>query len=137
MGLMEERVDYPWFCRDEFDHPRRRVMLAAEKRRRRRWEAARFSILEYKTIESKFVKNDVYDRIDAPQWVDFTFAEERVDYAWFCRDEFVHPETESDASGGETAEEAMGGCSSTAFADYLLLMVAEYCLMLRKKLKEN
>lgn len=51
--------------------------------------------INWKTVESIFIKDDIYEHINAPQWIDFTASDESVDDdAWFCRpgelvDDFV------------------------------------------------
>uniref|UniRef100_A0A5B6YHZ1 Uncharacterized protein n=1 Tax=Davidia involucrata TaxID=16924 RepID=A0A5B6YHZ1_DAVIN len=53
--------------------------------------------IDWKTINSVFVQDDLYERINAPQWVDFSSPEESVDNeAWFCRPDCNHPKTVKD-----------------------------------------
>ncbi|KAI3445018.1 hypothetical protein Pfo_001683 [Paulownia fortunei] len=44
------------------------------------------AIIDWKSIESRFVKDEVYEHINAPKWVDFSAPDDPVDDdAWFCR----------------------------------------------------
>lgn len=46
------------------------------------------AIIDWKSIDSKFVKDDVYEHINAPQWIDFSSPDHHSlvdDEAWFCR----------------------------------------------------
>lgn len=53
--------------------------------------------INWKTVESIFIKDDIYEHINAPQWTDFTASDESVDDdAWFCRPDCKHPKTAED-----------------------------------------
>ncbi|XP_057978674.1 uncharacterized protein LOC131165045 [Malania oleifera] len=53
--------------------------------------------IDWRSIESTFVKDDLYEHINAPQWVDFSVCEDSVnDEAWFCRPDCRHPKTAED-----------------------------------------
>uniref|UniRef100_A0A5B6YIT9 Uncharacterized protein n=1 Tax=Davidia involucrata TaxID=16924 RepID=A0A5B6YIT9_DAVIN len=53
--------------------------------------------IDWKTINSVFVEDNMYEHINAPQWVDFSASEESVDdEAWFCRPDCNHPKTVED-----------------------------------------
>ncbi|CAK9164659.1 unnamed protein product [Ilex paraguariensis] len=55
------------------------------------------AIIDWKTINSSFVKDDLYENINAPRWVDFEAPQESVDdEAWFCRPDCNHPKTVED-----------------------------------------
>ena len=42
--------------------------------------------IDWKTLDSRFVEDELYEHIHAPQWVDFNAPQEFVDdEAWFCR----------------------------------------------------
>ncbi|KAK4379676.1 hypothetical protein RND71_001538 [Anisodus tanguticus] len=44
------------------------------------------AIIDWKTIDSRFVKDDLYEHFNAPKWVDFVAPDVPVDDdAWFCR----------------------------------------------------
>lgn len=44
------------------------------------------AIIDWKTIDSRFVKDELYEHINAPKWVDFSAPDDPVDdEAWFCR----------------------------------------------------
>lgn len=44
------------------------------------------AVIDWKTIDSRFVKDDLYEHFKAPQWVDFFAPDAPVDDdAWFCR----------------------------------------------------
>ncbi|GMH27257.1 hypothetical protein Nepgr_029100 [Nepenthes gracilis] len=50
--------------------------------------------INWKTIDSEFVRDDVYEHINAPQWTDFLAPQDSVDdEAWFCRPDCKHPTT--------------------------------------------
>ncbi|KAK4372171.1 hypothetical protein RND71_007555 [Anisodus tanguticus] len=56
------------------------------------------AIIDWKTIDSRFVKDDLYEHFNAPKWVDFFTPDVLVDDddAWFCRPECNHPKTVED-----------------------------------------
>ncbi|PHT59696.1 hypothetical protein CQW23_02059 [Capsicum baccatum] len=55
------------------------------------------AVIDWKTIDSRFVKDDLYEHFKAPQWVDFFASDAPVDDdAWFCRPECNHPKTVED-----------------------------------------
>ncbi|MCD7456700.1 hypothetical protein HAX54_032811 [Datura stramonium] len=55
------------------------------------------AVIDWKTIDSRFVKDDLYEHFKAPQWVDFFAPDAPVDDdAWFCRPECNHPKTVED-----------------------------------------
>lgn len=44
------------------------------------------AIIDWKTIDSRFVKDDLLEHFNAPQWVDFLAPDAPVDDdAWFCK----------------------------------------------------
>lgn len=44
------------------------------------------AVIDWKSIDSRFVKDEVYENINAPQWVDFSAPDASVnDESWFCR----------------------------------------------------
>ncbi|CAN4080538.1 unnamed protein product [Withania somnifera] len=55
------------------------------------------AVIDWKTIDSRFVKDELYEHFKAPQWVDFFAPDAPVDDdAWFCRPECNHPKTVED-----------------------------------------
>ncbi|KAJ9685721.1 hypothetical protein PVL29_017668 [Vitis rotundifolia] len=53
--------------------------------------------IDWKTLDSRFVEDELYEHIHAPQWVDFNAPQEFVDdEAWFCRPDCKHPKTVED-----------------------------------------
>ncbi|XP_060217189.1 uncharacterized protein LOC132644604 [Lycium barbarum] len=55
------------------------------------------AIIDWKRIDSRFVKDDLYEHFNAPKWVDFFAPDVPVeDDAWFCRPECNHPKTVED-----------------------------------------
>ncbi|KAK6143150.1 hypothetical protein DH2020_023498 [Rehmannia glutinosa] len=52
------------------------------------------AIIDWKSIDSRFVKDELYEHINAPKWVDFSAPDDPVDdEAWFCRPSCDHPKT--------------------------------------------
>lgn len=44
------------------------------------------AVIDWKNLDSRFVKDDILEQFNAPQWVDFSAADDFVDdEAWFCR----------------------------------------------------
>lgn len=45
------------------------------------------AIIDWKNIDSKFVKDELYENLNAPKWVDLAAAADDPvdDEAWFCR----------------------------------------------------
>ncbi|XP_016432965.1 uncharacterized protein LOC107759515 [Nicotiana tabacum] len=55
------------------------------------------AIIDWKTIDSRFVKDDLLEHFNAPQWVDFLVPDAPVDDdAWFCKPDCNHPKTVED-----------------------------------------
>ncbi|KAJ8573562.1 hypothetical protein K7X08_010073 [Anisodus acutangulus] len=55
------------------------------------------AIIDWKTIDSRFIKDDLYEHFNAPKWVDFVAPDVPVDDdAWFCRPDCNHPKTVED-----------------------------------------
>ncbi|XP_055815104.1 uncharacterized protein LOC129884852 [Solanum dulcamara] len=55
------------------------------------------AVIDWKAIDSRFVKDDLYEHFKAPQWVDFFAPDAPVDDdAWFCIPECNHPKTVED-----------------------------------------
>ncbi|PIM99308.1 hypothetical protein CDL12_28192 [Handroanthus impetiginosus] len=55
------------------------------------------AIIDWKNIDSRFVKDELYEHINAPKWVDFSTPDDPVDdEAWFCRPGCNHPKTAED-----------------------------------------
>ncbi|XP_019158909.1 PREDICTED: uncharacterized protein LOC109155727 isoform X2 [Ipomoea nil] len=55
------------------------------------------AVIDWKNLDSRFVKDDILERFNAPQWVDFSAADGFVDdEAWFCRPDCNHPKTVKD-----------------------------------------
>ncbi|KAL9231315.1 hypothetical protein vseg_006556 [Gypsophila vaccaria] len=54
--------------------------------------------IDWETIESIFVEDQVYENINAPQWVDLLspISPSPDDVAWFCRKDCKHPRTAED-----------------------------------------
>lgn len=44
------------------------------------------AVIDWKSIDSRFVRDEIYENINAPQWVDFSAPDASVDdESWFCR----------------------------------------------------
>ncbi|CAI9764690.1 unnamed protein product [Fraxinus pennsylvanica] len=55
------------------------------------------AVIDWKNIDSRFVKDEVYEHINAPQWIDFSVPDDTIDdEAWFCRPNCNHPKTIED-----------------------------------------
>ncbi|XP_047939257.1 uncharacterized protein LOC125186837 [Salvia hispanica] len=55
------------------------------------------AIIDWKTIDSRVVIDDLYEHINAPKWVDLTAQDDPVDdEAWFCRPDCDHPKKVED-----------------------------------------
>lgn len=55
------------------------------------------AVIDWKSIDSRFIKDEVYENINAPQWVDFSAPDASVDdESWFCRPGCNHPKTVED-----------------------------------------
>nr|GMD34896.1 uncharacterized protein LOC109155727 isoform X2 [Ipomoea batatas] len=55
------------------------------------------AVIDWKNLDSRFVKDDILEQFNAPQWVDFSGADGFVDdEAWFCRPDCNHPKTVED-----------------------------------------
>ncbi|KAM0950360.1 hypothetical protein DsansV1_C04g0040611 [Dioscorea sansibarensis] len=54
--------------------------------------------IDWKRIESKFVHDELYERINAPKWADLSAPDQPVvdDETWFCRPDCRHPKTAED-----------------------------------------
>ncbi|XP_017700396.2 uncharacterized protein LOC103715933 [Phoenix dactylifera] len=54
--------------------------------------------IDWKTIESKCVRDDIYEHINAPKWMDLANLDASPvdDEAWFCRPDCRHPKTVED-----------------------------------------
>ncbi|CAL5382060.1 unnamed protein product [Camellia sinensis] len=53
--------------------------------------------IDWKSINSVFVEDDLYEHINAPKWLDFSAPDQSVDdEAWFCRPDCNHPKTVED-----------------------------------------
>ncbi|KAH0468035.1 hypothetical protein IEQ34_003068 [Dendrobium chrysotoxum] len=53
--------------------------------------------IDWKNIVSHYELDEVYERINAPKWIDFTAPDAAVDdVAWFCRPDCRHPITYED-----------------------------------------
>ncbi|GAB4832598.1 hypothetical protein Ancab_006617 [Ancistrocladus abbreviatus] len=56
--------------------------------------------IDWKTIDSEFVSDDMYEHINAPQWIDFLASDDSAvdhdDELWFCRPDCKHPKTYED-----------------------------------------
>lgn len=54
-------------------------------------------IIDRKEIDSRFVKDDLYENINVSQWLDFSAPEVDIDdESWFCRPDCNHPKTFED-----------------------------------------
>lgn len=43
-------------------------------------------MIDWKNIDSRFVRDELLENINAPQWVDFTSPDAEIDdESWFCR----------------------------------------------------
>ncbi|XP_022866770.1 uncharacterized protein LOC111386542 isoform X2 [Olea europaea var. sylvestris] len=55
------------------------------------------AVIDWKNIDSRFVTDEVYEHINAPQWIDFSVPDDAInDEAWFCRPSCNHPKTVED-----------------------------------------
>ncbi|CAK9168239.1 unnamed protein product [Ilex paraguariensis] len=55
------------------------------------------AIIDWKTIDSSFVKDELYENINAPKWVDLNDPKDSVDdETWFCRADCKHPKRVED-----------------------------------------
>lgn len=55
------------------------------------------AIIDWKSIDSRVVVDDLYEHINAPKWVDLTAPSDPVDdEAWFCRPDCDHPKRVED-----------------------------------------
>ncbi|KAK3017297.1 hypothetical protein RJ639_006896 [Escallonia herrerae] len=55
------------------------------------------AVIDWKSLDSKFVKDELYEHISAPQWVDLSAPDVSVDdEAWFCRPDCKHPKVYED-----------------------------------------
>ncbi|KAK2994818.1 hypothetical protein RJ640_015777 [Escallonia rubra] len=55
------------------------------------------AVIDWKSLDSKFVKDELYEHISAPQWVDLSAPGVSVDdEAWFCRPDCKHPKVYED-----------------------------------------
>lgn len=53
--------------------------------------------IDWKNVESVFIKDDLYEHFNAPKYVDFSTLEQSVnDVAWFCRPDCRHPSNADD-----------------------------------------
>ncbi|KAJ8486511.1 hypothetical protein OPV22_018996 [Ensete ventricosum] len=54
--------------------------------------------IDWDNIESRYVRDEAYENIDAPKWVDLAGPDESPvdDDAWFCRPDCKHPRTAED-----------------------------------------
>ncbi|KAK9145095.1 hypothetical protein Sjap_004998 [Stephania japonica] len=56
--------------------------------------------IDWATIHSIYVEDDLYEHINAPKWVDFSALDDSVaaaaDEAWFCKPDCRHPKTADD-----------------------------------------
>ncbi|XP_010906761.1 uncharacterized protein [Elaeis guineensis] len=54
--------------------------------------------IDWKNIESKYVRDDIYEHINAPKWIDLANpnASPVDDESWFCRPDCRHPKTVED-----------------------------------------
>ncbi|KAL0410753.1 UNVERIFIED_CONTAM: hypothetical protein Slati_3665000 [Sesamum latifolium] len=55
------------------------------------------AVIDWKSIDTRFVEDELYEYINAPKWVDFSAPDDPVDdEAWFCRPNCDHPKTAQD-----------------------------------------
>ncbi|KAL0339118.1 UNVERIFIED_CONTAM: hypothetical protein Sangu_1433900 [Sesamum angustifolium] len=55
------------------------------------------AVIDWKSIDTRFVEDELYEYINAPKWVDFSAQDDPVDdEAWFCRPNCDHPKTAED-----------------------------------------
>ncbi|KAI7985128.1 Lysine--tRNA ligase [Camellia lanceoleosa] len=53
--------------------------------------------IDWKSINSVFIEDDLYEHINAPKWLYFSTPDQSVDdEAWFCRPDCNHPKTVED-----------------------------------------
>ncbi|KAL0374248.1 UNVERIFIED_CONTAM: hypothetical protein Sradi_3340500 [Sesamum radiatum] len=55
------------------------------------------AVIDWKSIDTRFVEDELYEYINAPKWVDFSAPDDPDDdEAWFCRPNCDHPKTAED-----------------------------------------
>ncbi|XP_074583956.1 uncharacterized protein LOC141839983 [Curcuma longa] len=57
------------------------------------------AIIDWKKVDSRYVRDEAYENINAPMWLDLAAAPNDVpvdDTAWFCRPDCKHPKTAED-----------------------------------------
>ncbi|XP_058072323.1 uncharacterized protein LOC131221169 [Magnolia sinica] len=53
--------------------------------------------IDWKSVESRFVEDELYEHINAPKWIDLSAYSSLVDdEAWFCRPDCRHPKNADD-----------------------------------------
>ncbi|KZV47247.1 hypothetical protein F511_07670 [Dorcoceras hygrometricum] len=56
-------------------------------------------VIDWKNVDSRFERDEMYELINAPKWIDFLTSEDPVDdEAWFCRPGCNHARTAEDFS---------------------------------------
>lgn len=44
------------------------------------------AVIDWENIDSRFIRDDTLENINAPQWVDFSSPDANIDdESWFCR----------------------------------------------------
>ncbi|XP_073155174.1 uncharacterized protein [Henckelia pumila] len=60
------------------------------------------AIIDWKNVDSRFVRDEMYELINAPKWIDFLASDDAVDdEAWFCRPGCNHPKAAEDFFNGK------------------------------------
>ncbi|KAG6509681.1 muscle M-line assembly protein unc-89-like isoform X1 [Zingiber officinale] len=57
------------------------------------------TVIDWKRVDSRYVRDEAYENINAPMWLDLAAANGDVqvdDTAWFCRPDCNHPKTAED-----------------------------------------
>ncbi|XP_073277281.1 uncharacterized protein [Primulina huaijiensis] len=60
------------------------------------------AIIDWKNVDSRYVRDEMYELINAPKWIDFLASDVPLDdEAWFCRPSCNHPKTAEDFFHGK------------------------------------
>ncbi|CAI9103097.1 OLC1v1001531C1 [Oldenlandia corymbosa var. corymbosa] len=63
------------------------------------------AVIDWKNLDSRFVRDEMYENINAPQWVDFSAPDAAIDdESWFCRPDCNHPKKFEDFCKQKTPE---------------------------------
>ncbi|KAK9154921.1 hypothetical protein Sjap_002401 [Stephania japonica] len=70
--------------------------------------------IDWKNVRSRFVEDEIYERINAPKWFDFSDPDKSVEdeEAWFCTPHCRHPKTAEDFVKSAPAASSSSSSSS-------------------------